>query len=158
MANRHIDTLLPILVLAGISFLLAWGLFEVLKSTAEVKGPWYNLGGGIAEFFVVLVFLYNWHNKLDVRRSEDFAIEIARLTAISIVKEGGNNRSDLNTSYNDEFDGLEDLFERQDKKWKKLLFKELEKQTKLKARENYRELRDWSPTRQKQPTVEDIVR
>jgi uncharacterized membrane protein len=157
MANRHIDTLLPIIVIVGISFVVALGLFKLLDSEASAQGPWFQLGGGIAGFVVVLVLLYRWHERLDTRRAEELAIEIARLTAISIAREGDNNIPALNTSYNDELDYLQEHFRRQDKQWLNVLLSELRKQTIRQVRQQYPELREWNPERRTQETVVEEI-
>lgn len=159
MTSRHVDTLLPISIIVAISFAVAWGLFELMKSTAEVKAGWYQLGGGAAGFAVVFWMLRSWYDRLDARRAEDLAIVIAHLTAASIVREGGENKFALDTSYNDDKDKLRDYFSRQDKHWLDVLLRELRTQTIRQARQQYPSLREWQPKEKVQdPVVEDIRR
>ena len=153
MTSRHVDTLLPISIIVAISFAVAWGLFELMKSTAEVKAGWYQLGGGAAGFAVVFWMLRSWYDRLDARRAEELAIEIARLSAASIVREGGDDIAALNTAYNDVKYQLGDYFRRQDKHWLDVLFKEFRTQTIRQARQQYPALREWQP----EEAVLDIV-
>jgi Zn-dependent protease with chaperone function len=145
MWRQHIDILLPIAVIATISFVVAWGLFALLESTATVSGNWFQLGGGAGGFVVVFWMLRSWYERRDARRADDLAIEIARLSAVSIVKEGGDDVAALNTAYSDNKSQLSDYFSRQDNRWLSLLLKELGPQTKRQVREMYPHLREWQP-------------
>lgn len=153
MTSRHVDTLLPISIIVAISFAVALGLFKLMESTATVNGGWYQLGGGAAGFAVVFLMLRSWYDRLDARRAEDLAIEIARLSAAGIVREGGDDIAALNTAYNDVKYALSDYLSRQDKRWLDVLLRELHTQTIRQARQQYPGLREWQP----KEAVLDIV-
>ncbi len=52
---------------------------------------------------------------------------------------------------------MKDHFSRQDNKWKKVLRRELSKQTKREVHDKYRELLGWSPELRNQPTVIETI-
>ncbi|MFC1968073.1 hypothetical protein ACFLVX_01615 [Chloroflexota bacterium] len=153
MLRRQLDNLMPIVVIVIISLAVALVLFKLLESTATVSGSWFDLGGGVAGFVVVLWMLYSWYERRDKRNADDIAIEIARLSAASIVREGGDDIAALNTAYSDNKYQLSDYFRRQDKRWLQLLLKELSIQTRRQARENYPHLREWQPEEEIVDTV-----
>ena len=101
--------------------------------------------------------LYSWYERQAKRHAEGLAIEIARLSAASIVREGKNNRIALNTVYNDTRDRLGDYFSGQDKRWLALLIEELKTQTRRQVRDKYPKLREWEPKEESLDTVvEDL--
>lgn len=153
MRNRHFDVLFPITIIVAISFLVAWGLFRLLESSATLQGNWYQLGGGIAGFSFIFLMLRSWFDKLDTRRSEDLAVEIGRLSAVSVLKEGGNNIVALNTVYSDMRQQLCDRFENQDKHWLSTLLSEYHMETIRQARLLYPNLRQWEPDERLRATV-----
>lgn len=145
MLSRYVYTVLPIATIVGISFALAWGLFKLLGSTATVSGSWFQLGGAVAGWVVIFGVLRSWYDRLAARHAEDLAIEIARLNAASIVREGGDDIAALNTAYSDVKNQLGDYFSRQDKGWLVVLLRELRTQTIRQARLLYPHLRGWQP-------------
>jgi hypothetical protein len=157
MLRQQVDTLLPIVAITAISIVVAWVLFEILESTATVRSGWYQLGGGIAGFVVVFLMLRSWYDRRDAQRAENLAIEIARLSAATIVRESGDDIAALNTAYSDNKYQLRDYFSRQNKDWLTLLLRELHKQTIRQARQQYPHLREWKPKEEILDTVvEDL--
>ena len=63
--------LIVISVLFSLSLLAAWALFNVLKSTATVTKPEYQLGGAAAGFTVILTLLSLFYMQVDNRENED---------------------------------------------------------------------------------------
>jgi hypothetical protein len=158
MLNRHVDTLLPIVVITLMSFAVAYGLFKVLESTAAVGGSWYQLGGGAAGFAFVFWMLRSWYDDRDKRgmREDNLAIAIASLSAIDIVRgsrESEDSIAALNTGYSDAKETLRDLFSGQDKDWLEKLLNELRTQTRRQARQQYPHLREWQPEEEVIDTV-----
>ena len=82
---RGVDMpLLVISVLFSLSLLAAWVLFNVLKSTAKVTKPEYQLGGAAAAFVVILTLLAVFYMQVDSKEDQDESNEkqdeINRLT------------------------------------------------------------------------------
>ena len=63
--------LLVISVLFSLSLLAAWVLFNVLKSTAKVTKPEYQLGGAAAGFVVILTLLAVFYMQVDSKEDQD---------------------------------------------------------------------------------------
>lgn len=63
--------LLVISVLFSLSLLAAWVLFNVLKSTATVTKPEYQLGGAAAGFTVILTLLSVFYMQVDSKQNQD---------------------------------------------------------------------------------------
>jgi hypothetical protein len=63
--------LLVISVLFSLSLLAAWVLFNVLKSTAKVTKPEYQLGGAAAGFVVILTLLSVFYMQLGSKQNQD---------------------------------------------------------------------------------------
>jgi hypothetical protein len=63
--------LVVISVLFSLSLLAAWVLFNVLKSTAKVTKPEYQLGGAAAGFVVILTLLSVFYMQLGSKQSQD---------------------------------------------------------------------------------------
>ena len=70
--------LVVISVLFGLSLLAAWVLFKILKSTATVSKPEYQMGGAAAGFVVILSLLAITYIQVDDKTKQD---TIRRLTA-----------------------------------------------------------------------------
>ena len=63
--------LLVVSVLFGLSLLAAWVLFELLKSTATVSKPEYQLGGAAAGFVVILTLLSVFYLQVDSKKNQE---------------------------------------------------------------------------------------
>jgi hypothetical protein len=63
--------LIVISVLFGLSLLAAWVLFKILKSTATVSKPEYQLGGAAAGFVVILTLLSVSYMQFDDKKKQD---------------------------------------------------------------------------------------
>ena len=63
--------LLVISVLFSMSLLAAWVLFNVLKSTATVTKPEYQLGGAAAGFVVILSLLSVFYMQVGSKENQD---------------------------------------------------------------------------------------
>lgn len=75
--------LIVISVLFGLSLVAAWVLFKLLKSTATVSKPEYQLGGAAAGFVVILTLL-----------------------SITYIQVDDNNKQDIITNLNNRVEGL----------------------------------------------------
>lgn len=64
-------TLLVISVLFSLSLLAAWVLFNLLKSTATVSKPEYQLGGAAAGFVVILTLLSLIYMQVSNKQNQD---------------------------------------------------------------------------------------
>lgn len=86
--------LLVISVLFSLSLLAAWVLFNVLKSTAKVTKPEYQLGGAAAGFTVILTLLALFYIQVDNKENQDTINSLnSRLDAAS--KEADKGRACL---------------------------------------------------------------
>jgi hypothetical protein len=63
--------LVVISVLFSLSLLAAWVLFNVLKSTAKVSKPEYQLGGAAAGFVVILTLLSVFYIQVGSKQNQD---------------------------------------------------------------------------------------
>jgi len=153
MATRHFDTLFPIVVIIGLAFAVAWGLFHLLQSTGTFTSGAIQLGGAAAGFMGVFVTLIAWYDRLDARRSEDLAVEIARLLAATIVREGRDDVAALNTTYIDLRDFFEDSFCHQSRLWRKRLVLEMRRETIRQVKLQYPHLKNWQPSEGEVQTV-----
>ncbi len=156
MNYRFLNTLMPIIIIVLLSFVVALGLFKLMESSATVTGSWYQLGGGIAGFVVIFWLLRTWYEHRESKNVEDLAFEIARLSAANIIRDSGNDTVALNTGYNDLKNQLQDHFKRWDEKWLNILIKGLKDETTLQVKEQFPELRNWTPKEIEIETVIDM--
>jgi hypothetical protein len=70
--------LVIISVLFGLSLLAAYVLFKVLKSTATVTKPEYQLGGAAAGFVVILTLLSVTYIQVDNKKQQDNINDLRR--------------------------------------------------------------------------------
>jgi hypothetical protein len=70
--------LVIISVLFGLSLLAAYVLFKVLKSTATVTKPEYQLGGAAAGFVVILTILSFTYMQVDNKKQQDNINDLRR--------------------------------------------------------------------------------
>lgn len=157
MPTRHFDTLFPIVVIVGLAFAVAWGLFHLLQSTGAFTSGAVQLGGAAAGFMSVFVALIAWYDRLDARRSEDLAVEISRLLAATIVREGRDDVAALNTTYIDLHDSFEDSFRRQNRRWRERLVQEMRRETIRQVKLQYPHLKNWQPAEVVVETVVEIA-
>jgi hypothetical protein len=82
--------LFVISVLFGLSLLAAWVLFNVLKSTATVSKPEYQLGGAAAGFVVILTLLGGIYIKVNDTTAQETisALTVQRDEAVADAKKG----------------------------------------------------------------------
>jgi hypothetical protein len=153
MATRHFDTLFPIVAIVGLAFAVAWGSFHVLQSTGTFTSGAIQLGGSAAGFMGVFVTLIAWYNRLDARCSEDLAVEIARLLAATIVREGRDDVAALNTTYIDLRDSFVDSFRHQSRRWRRRLILEMRREAIRQVKLQYPHLKNWQPAEVEVETV-----
>jgi hypothetical protein len=68
--------LVVISVLFGLSLFAAWVLFKILRSTATVSKPEYQLGGAAAGFVVILTILSVTYIQVDDKKKQDSIREL----------------------------------------------------------------------------------
>jgi hypothetical protein len=82
--------LFVISVLFGLSLLAAWVLFNILKSTATVSKPEYQLGGAAAGFVVILTLLGGIYMKVNDTTAQEAirTLTAQRDEAVADAKKG----------------------------------------------------------------------